>query len=144
MEKEVEVPPHQERESHLSSQSDCYQGVRGVQWCQNFSNSYPQELKILDLCRNSPNPKALASKSHFIFNPNPGGSDGKGSPCKAGDPGSILGLGAYSGEGNGHPLQYSCLEISRDRGAGWDTGHGVTQSQTRLSDWHTRPRAKTW
>ena len=43
-----------------------------------------------------------------------GGSDGKVSACSAGDPGSIPGLGRYPGEGNGNPLQYSCLENSMD------------------------------
>ena len=37
-------------------------------------------------------------------------------------------------EGNGNPLQCSCLENSMDRGAWWATVHGVTKSQTRLSD----------
>ena len=46
----------------------------------------------------------------------PGGSDGKVSACNAGDPGSIPGLGRSPGEGNGNPLQYSCLENSMDRG----------------------------
>ena len=46
----------------------------------------------------------------------PGGSDGKASACNAGDPGSIPGLGKSSGEGNGNPLQYSCLENPMDRG----------------------------
>ena len=45
----------------------------------------------------------------------PGGSDGKEYPCYAGDLGSIPGSGTYSGEGNGNPLQYSCLENSMDR-----------------------------
>ena len=40
----------------------------------------------------------------------PGGSDGKASAYNAGDPGSIPGLGRFPGEGNGNPLQYSCLE----------------------------------
>ena len=40
------------------------------------------------------------------------------------------------GEGNGNPLQYSCLEIPMDREAWWATVHGVTKSQTRLSDEH--------
>ena len=44
----------------------------------------------------------------------PGGSDGKASTCIAGDPGSILGSGRSPGEGNGNPLQYSCLENSID------------------------------
>jgi len=38
------------------------------------------------------------------------------------------------GEGNGNPLQYSCLENSVDRGAWWATVHGVTKSRTQLSD----------
>ena len=42
----------------------------------------------------------------------PDGSDGKESACNAGDPGSIPGLGRFPGEGNGNPLQYSCLENS--------------------------------
>ena len=47
----------------------------------------------------------------------PGGSDGKASACNTGDPGSIPGLGRSPGEGNGNPLQYSCLENPRDGGA---------------------------
>ena len=42
----------------------------------------------------------------------PGGSDGKESAYNVGDPGSIPGSGRYPGEGNGNPLQYSCLETS--------------------------------
>ena len=55
----------------------------------------------------------------------PGGSDGKESPCNEGD----LGLVPRSrslGEGNGYPLQYSCLENSMDRGAWQATAHAVT------------------
>ena len=47
----------------------------------------------------------------------PGGSESKASAYSAGDPGSILGLGRSSGEGNGNALQYSCLENPMDRGA---------------------------
>ena len=47
----------------------------------------------------------------------PGGSDGKASACNVGDPGSIAGLGGSPGEGNGNPLQYSCLENPMDRRA---------------------------
>ena len=57
---------------------------------------------------------------------------GKESACNAGDLGSIPESGRSSGEGNGNPLQYSCLENSMDRGAWWATVHGVTKSQTRL------------
>ena len=46
----------------------------------------------------------------------PGGSDGKASVCNAGDLGSIPGLGRSPGEGNGNPLQYSCLENPMDGG----------------------------
>ena len=47
----------------------------------------------------------------------PGGSDGKASAYNAGDPGLIPGSGRSSGEGNGNPLQYSCLENPMDGGA---------------------------
>ena len=60
----------------------------------------------------------------------PGGSDGKASACNAGDPGSIPGLGRSPGEGNGNPLQYSCLENPLDKGAWLATVHGVAKSQT--------------
>ena len=64
----------------------------------------------------------------------PGGSDGKESACNAGDPGSVPGSGKSPGEGNGYPLQYPCLENSMDREA-WRTAvHGVSKSQTRLSN----------
>ena len=59
-----------------------------------------------------------------------GGSDGKMSACNVGDLGWIPGLGRSPGEGNGHPLQYSCLENSMDGGAWWATVHGVTKSWT--------------
>ena len=47
----------------------------------------------------------------------PGGSDGKASAYNAGDPGLIPVLGRFPGEGNGNPLQYSCLENPLDGGA---------------------------
>ena len=47
----------------------------------------------------------------------PGGSDGKETACSAGNPVSISGLGRSPGEGNGNPLQYSCLENPMDRRA---------------------------
>ena len=49
----------------------------------------------------------------------PDGSDSKEPACNAGDPGLIPGLGRSPGEGNGNPLQYSCLENPMDRGAWW-------------------------
>ena len=56
------------------------------------------------------------------------------SAFNAGDPGTISGLGRSPGEGNGNPLQYSCLENSMDRGAWWATVCGVTKSWTQLGD----------
>ena len=52
---------------------------------------------------------------------------GKESAYNSGDLGSIPGLGRSPGEGNGNPLQYSCLENPIDRGAWWATVHGVTR-----------------
>ena len=49
----------------------------------------------------------------------PGASDSKETACNAGDMGSIPGLRRLPGEGNGNPLQYSCLVNSMDRGAWW-------------------------
>ena len=57
----------------------------------------------------------------------PGGSDNKESACNAGDAGSIPGLGGSPGEGNGNPLQCSCLDNSMDRGAWQATVHTVTK-----------------
>ena len=54
----------------------------------------------------------------------PCGSDGKESACNAGDPSLIPGSVRYHGEGNGYPLQYSCLENSMDRGTWWVIVHG--------------------
>ena len=60
------------------------------------------------------------------------GSAGKESGCNVGDLGSITGLGRFPGEGKGYQLQYSCLENSMD-----GIVHGVTKSQTQLSDFHS-------
>ena len=57
----------------------------------------------------------------------PDGSDGKESAYNAGDPSLIPGSGRSPGEGNGNPLQYSCLENSMDRGAWWATVHEVAE-----------------
>ena len=60
----------------------------------------------------------------------PGSSDSKELACSAGDLALIPGWGRSSGEGNGNPLQYSCLENPMDGGAWWAIVHGVTKSQT--------------
>ena len=64
------------------------------------------------------NNKDLRSKSGF-----PGSSDGEESACNAGVLGLIPGLGISHGEGNGYPLQYSCLGKSMDRGGWWASVH---------------------
>ena len=58
------------------------------------------------------NPEIISYELGF-----PDGSEGKASACNAGDLGSIPGLGRSPGEGNGNPLQYSCLENPMDGGA---------------------------
>ena len=73
----------------------------------------------------------LYSRSSLVFT---GGSDGKASTYNAGDLGSIPGSGISPGEGNGNPLQYSCLENPMDRGAWWATVHRITKIWTRLSN----------
>ena len=60
----------------------------------------------------------------------PGGSDGKESAHNVGDLSLIPGLERSPGEGNGNPLQYSCLENPMDRGAWWATVCRVLKSQT--------------
>ena len=71
-----------------------------------------------------------------VKNP-PGGSAVKNPPANAGDTrdvGLIPGSGRSPREGNGNSLQYSFLGNSMDRGAWWATVHGVTKSQTQLSN----------
>ena len=60
----------------------------------------------------------------------PGASDGKESVYNEGDPGSIPVSGRSLGEGNGYPLQYSCLENSMDTGAWWAAVLGVSESDS--------------
>ena len=79
------------------------------------------------------------SDFHFYFHAYlgcPGGANGKELPANAGevrDVGSIPGLGRSPGGGNGIPLQYSCLEIPKDRRAWQAAVHRLAQSQTGLS-----------
>ena len=56
------------------------------------------------------------------------------SAYNVGDLGSIPGSRRFPGEGNGTPLQYSCLENPKDGGSWWATVHGVAKSRTRLSN----------
>ena len=86
---------------------------------------------IKEICKNV-NPISLSLI--IIFLGFPGGTNGRESACNAGDVGWIPGLGTSPGGGHGNSLQYSCLGNSMDRGAWWATVHGVTKSQTQLSD----------
>ena len=63
-----------------------------------------------------------------------GGSDGKESACSAGNLGLIPGSRRFPGEGNGYPLQYSCLENPMDREAWLAIVHGWQKSQTQLRE----------
>ena len=61
----------------------------------------------------------------------------KSPPATTGDAGSIPGSGRSPGEGNGNPLQYSCLENSIDKGDWWATGHRVTKELDTTEHAHT-------
>ena len=69
----------------------------------------------------------------------PGVSDGKQSACNVGDKGSIPGSGRSPEEGNGNPLQYSCLENFMDRGSWQATVDGIPKSQTWLTIFKSSP-----
>ena len=77
---------------------------------------------------------AMKLKDAYPLETFPHGSDGKASAYNAGDLGSIPGSGRSPREGNGNPLQYSCLENPMGGGAWWATSHGVAKSWTQLSD----------
>ena len=87
-----------------------------------ISGNFTFSLSLL-LCYNT-------KVAHMGF---PDSSTGKES-CNAGDLGSSPGLGRSPGQGDGNPLQCSCLENSMNRGAWWATVHGVTKSWIQLSN----------
>ena len=87
--------------------------------CYSFSLSWRDKMELI----------LLLGKRGF-----PDGSVGKESTCSAGNPSLIPGSRRSPGEGNGNPLQYSCLKNPRDRGAWRGTVHGVTKSRMRLSN----------
>ena len=82
----------------------------------------------------------------YTYSGFPGGSVGKESACNVGDLTLIPGLGRSPGEGNGNPLQYSCLENSRDRGAWWVTVQGITHTVKyySASKWKETVIHTTW
>ena len=85
------------------------------------AKKYPEQIPPFPLLSN---PRCVSPELPWGFS---GGSDGKEFACNAGDLGSILGSKRSSREGNGNPLQYSCLENSMDRGAWRATVHGVAE-----------------
>ena len=78
----------------------------------------------------------IKNNSNLILCDFPDGSDGKESTCSARDLGLTPGSGRRPGEGNGNPLQYSCLEKSIDRGDWRVMVHEVARGRIQLSDEH--------
>ena len=68
----------------------------------------------------------------------PGGSDGKESACEVGDPGSIPRSGRSPGEGNGSPLQSSCLQNSMDREALQATVYTILAESRKDLSWESQ------
>ena len=96
---------------------------------------WPDKYTHISRCASEKNIYMCFSKTYICaYICFPRGSEVKASASNAGDPGSIPGLGRSPGEGNGNPLQYSCLENPMDWGTWWAAVHGVTKSRTRLSD----------
>ena len=100
---------------------------RSWNWTQPINQKLTQSLSNSALCL----PHGLSPSWLSGF---PGGSDSKEAACNAGDLRSIPGSGRCPGEGNGNPLQDSCLENSMD-GEAWRAAvHGVAKNRTWLSD----------
>ena len=113
---------------HVGSLPLSQQGKLCIQW-----NSSKRET-VTDLEN-----KLVVTNSGFS-----GGSDGKEFACNAGKLDSIPGLGRSTGEENGTPLQYSCLENSVDRGAWWAIVHGVPKGRTQLSGLQPARLLRPW
>ena len=122
----------QKRKIEFSKRPGCcplsIQVARAEGQRQSNSGQVPQSTSGSGLCKSS------------IF---PGGPDSKESAPKVGDWESIPGSGRSPGEGNGYPLQHSCLGNTMDRGAWQVTVHGVVKSWTRLSNSHTHTHTHT-
>ena len=101
----------------------------------------PTELYMAQLIKSKHETERIPSNLFYLFigvKVFPCGSVGKQPACNAEHLGSIPGLGRSPGEGKGCPLQHSGLENSMDC-----TVHGVTKSQTRLSNFHFTSRHQT-
>ena len=93
--------------------------MRSFFFLEGSESEIGNNLKIafLSLCMINSLLLNLGPKREFSYLSFPGGSDGKVSACNAGYLGLTPGLGRSPGEGNGNPLQYSCLENPTDGGA---------------------------
>ena len=146
------VPPYEKEcskegvKSFIQGSSGSLSSFSPVIWFLFSHLTYPGVLPKVHThlsAKRDPEVKASGrSKTHYGLESSPdfdskdflSGSDGKASAYNVGDAGSIPGSGRSPGEGNGNPLQYSCLEYPMDRGSCWATVHGVAKSRTRLSD----------
>ena len=88
----------------------------------------PQPLNLPSTLLKPPSKLLEQASQVTLVEKNPPANEGE-----ARDTGSILGSERSPGEGNGNPLQYSCLDNPIDRGTRWATVHGVVKSQTQLS-----------
>ena len=108
----------------MKSEDDCF-----------LAGKYDKPRQYVEKQRYHSTDKGVYSQGYCLPLGNfPGGSDCKASTHKVGDLGWIPGSGRSPGEGNGNPLQYSCLENPMDEGAWEATVHGVAKSWTRLSN----------
>ena len=89
--------------SKFTADGDCSHGIKTL---APWKKSYDQ-----------PRQHIKKQRHYFAYKGFPGGLEGKASACNVGDLGSMPGCGRFPGEGNGNPLQYSCLENPMDRGA---------------------------
>ena len=88
-----------------------------------------QETQVRSLGWDDALEKEMATYFSILVSGFSGGSVVKHPPANAGEVGPITGLGRFPVEGNGNPLQYSCLENPVDRGTCQATVHGVLKSQ---------------
>ena len=117
--------------SKINADSDCSHKIKRRLFLGRIAvSNLDSVLKRRDI--------TLQTKIHIVkamtFLGFPGDLDGKESTCSTGHPGLIPGSGGSPKEGNGYPLQYSCLENAMDRGAWWATVHGIAKSRTWPSD----------
>ena len=112
----------------MGSQRAGHNWVTGLNWIERTSCEMPGWMK------HKLGSRLLGGISITSDKGFPSGAEVKASACNVGDLGSIPGSGRSPGEGNGNPLQYSCLKNPVDRGAWWATVHG---SQRVGHDWAT-------